>query len=165
MSARRLSIPMIQHEVARAFGIDPVMMTSAQRGKLLARPRQIAMWIVGEVMPQLSLPRIGRAFGGRDHSTVLHAQRKITAMRADDPGFATLVDDLLLAIVGVAVESPGADTLEAERMAISLSEAFTAAALRLARSDPEAAFRVFAPLARELLSPLQPEEAAPCRIV
>ena len=164
MTARRLSIGLIQHEVAKAFGIDPVMMTSVQRAKRFYRPRQVGMWLAGQMLPHLSLPQIGRAFGNREHTTVMHALRKIEAMRRSDPGFAVLVDDVRAIIAGRAVDLPGASSLEAEQMAVSIAEALTTAALRLARSDPEAAFRVFAPLARELLTTAPPEEVSPCPV-
>ena len=50
----------------------------------MARPRQIAMYLAKKLTPR-SLPEIGRVFGGRDHSTVIHAVRTIEAMRLDNP--------------------------------------------------------------------------------
>ncbi|BAE49256.1 helix-turn-helix domain-containing protein [Paramagnetospirillum magneticum] len=164
MSTPRLSIAFVQHQVAKAFGIDPRMMTSSQRAKKLARPRQVAMWIVARIMPSLSMPQIGRAFGNRDHTTVIHGVRKIEEMRGNDPAFAELVDGLRLSIVQQVTAQIGADQLAAERMAVCVADAFEVAALTLARTDPEAAMRAFAPLAQALLggSSLQSEEAMPC---
>lgn len=158
----RLSIAMIQHQVAKAFGMDPVMMRSSQRNKKIARPRQIAMWLANDLMPQLSMPQIGRAFGKRDWSTVAHGVRKIEEMRRSDPAFATLTDDLRMAVVGEVLDLEDPSVIAAERLAVSLAEAFAAAALRLARTDPEAAFRAFKPLAAELLTPPQVKEAETC---
>ena len=81
---RQISIENIQKTVADYYKIKVAEMYSKKRTRVVARPRQIAMAVAKE-LTQLSLPDIGEAFGGRDHTTVLHAYRKITELRASDP--------------------------------------------------------------------------------
>ena len=81
---RQISIENIQKTVADYYKIKVAEMYSKKRTRTIARPRQIAMTIAKE-LTQLSLPDIGEAFGGRDHTTVLHAHRKINELRASDP--------------------------------------------------------------------------------
>lgn len=66
----------IQRAVAAQFGIDIREMKSARRARAVARPRQVAMYLSRELTPK-SLPEIGRLFGNRDHTTVIHACRQI----------------------------------------------------------------------------------------
>ena len=68
-------------------------MYSARRSRAIARPRQIAMWL-SKQLTQRSLPEIGRKFGGRDHTTVMHAVKKIEELRASDRHFDEDVDML-----------------------------------------------------------------------
>jgi hypothetical protein len=68
----------IQEVVCAAFGVQLVDLTSARRTANLVKPRQVAMYLA-KTMTGRSLPEIGRRFGGRDHTTVLHAVRKIAA--------------------------------------------------------------------------------------
>ncbi len=65
-------------------------MLSARRARAVARPRQVAMYLTKQLTPR-SLPEIGRKFGGRDHTTVMHAIRRIEELRAVD---AVLNDDI-----------------------------------------------------------------------
>jgi len=65
----------------------------------VARPRQVAMWLAKQITTR-SLPDIGRRFGGRDHTTVLHAVRRIEALKAEDAGIARDVDVLLRKLRG-----------------------------------------------------------------
>ncbi len=81
---RQISIENIQKTVADFFHIKMADMTSKRRPANIARPRQIAMYLAKE-LTQKSLPEIGELFGGRDHTTVLHAVRKITQDRAKNP--------------------------------------------------------------------------------
>ncbi len=81
---RQISIENIQKTVADFFHIKMADMTSKRRPANIARPRQIAMYLAKE-LTQKSLPEIGELFGGRDHTTVLHAARKITQDRAKNP--------------------------------------------------------------------------------
>ncbi len=80
---RLVSIDNIQKTVADFFNIKVSEMTSKQRPLHIVRPRQIAMYLAKE-LTQKSLPEIGKAFGGRDHTTVLHAVRKIADERLRD---------------------------------------------------------------------------------
>ncbi len=80
---RRISIDEIQRRVSEHFRIRQAEMTSARRSRDVARPRQIAMYLAKQLTPR-SLPEIGRRFGGRDHTTVIHAVRQIEKLRATD---------------------------------------------------------------------------------
>ena len=80
---RQISVESIQKTVANFYNIKVADMYSKKRPANIARPRQIAMFIAKE-LTQKSLPEIGELFGGRDHTTVLHAVRKITEERQHD---------------------------------------------------------------------------------
>ena len=80
---RRISIDEIQGKVADHYRIRKAEMTSARRAREVARPRQVAMYLSKQLTPR-SLPEIGRRFGGRDHTTVIHAVRQIEKLRAQD---------------------------------------------------------------------------------
>jgi chromosomal replication initiator protein len=80
---RHLSIEHIQKTVADYYKIKVADMHSQKRTRAIARPRQVAMWLAKE-LTAMSLPTIGEAFGGRDHTTVMHACRTITTLRQDD---------------------------------------------------------------------------------
>ena len=80
LQSRQVSIDNIQKTVADYYKIKVSEMYSKRRSRNIARPRQIAMALAKE-LTQLSLPDIGDAFGGRDHTTVLHACRKIAALK------------------------------------------------------------------------------------
>jgi len=82
-SQRRVSIDEIQRKVCEHFRIRQTEMGSARRAREVARPRQIAMYLAKQ-LTQRSLPEIGRRFGGRDHTTVIHAVRTIEALRVKD---------------------------------------------------------------------------------
>lgn len=86
----RLTIARIQEEAARFYGMPLREMTSRRRQMPYARYRQVAMFLACELTEQ-SLPMIGRAFGGRDHTTVLHARKVIEALLFDD---ALIRDDV-----------------------------------------------------------------------
>jgi len=81
---RQISIDNIQKTVADYYKIKVAEMYSKKRTRTVARPRQVAMALAKE-LTQLSLPVIGDAFGGRDHTTVIHACRKIEELRNLDP--------------------------------------------------------------------------------
>jgi chromosomal replication initiator protein len=81
---RQISVENIQKTVADFFNIKIADMYSKKRPANIARPRQIAMYLAKE-LTQKSLPEIGELFGGRDHTTVLHAVRKIAADRSKSP--------------------------------------------------------------------------------
>lgn len=80
---RQISVESIQRTVANFYNIKVADMYSKKRPANIARPRQIAMFIAKE-LTQKSLPEIGELFGGRDHTTVLHAVRKIAEERQHD---------------------------------------------------------------------------------
>ena len=80
---RQISVENIQKSVADFYNMKVADMYSKRRPANIARPRQIAMFMAKE-LTQKSLPEIGELFGGRDHTTVLHAVRKITEERAHD---------------------------------------------------------------------------------
>ncbi len=80
---RQISIENIQKTVADYYKIKVAEMYSKKRSRIIARPRQMAMALAKELTP-LSLPDIGEAFGGRDHTTVLHGYRKIAELRASN---------------------------------------------------------------------------------
>ncbi|MES2353918.1 MAG: chromosomal replication initiator protein DnaA [Pseudomonadota bacterium] len=84
---RQVSIENIQKTVADYFKIKVAEMYSKKRVRSLARPRQVAMALAKELTP-MSLPDIGEAFGGRDHTTVLHACRKIQELIESDADLA-----------------------------------------------------------------------------
>ena len=77
---RQISIENIQKTVADYYKIRVSDMHSKKRSRAVARPRQVAMALAKE-LTQLSLPEIGNNFGGRDHTTVLHACRQISKLR------------------------------------------------------------------------------------
>jgi len=78
---RHLSIDAIQRAVAEYYNIKTSDLLSKRRSRTIARPRQMAMALAKELTDH-SLPEIGEAFGGRDHTTVLHACRKIAELKA-----------------------------------------------------------------------------------
>ena len=80
---KQVSIENIQKTVADFYRLKVVELLSKKRTRAIARPRQIAMCLARE-LTQLSLPDIGNAFGGRDHSTVLHACKTIESLRNSD---------------------------------------------------------------------------------
>ena len=87
---RRVTIDEIQKAVVEHYGIRMADMTSARRSRAVARPRQVAMYLAKQLTPR-SLPEIGKKFGGRDHTTVMHAVRQIERFATEDRSIA---DDL-----------------------------------------------------------------------
>ncbi len=88
---RRVTMEEIQKRVAEHFQIRLSDMSSARRSRTVARPRQIAMYLAKQLTSR-SLPEIGRAFGGRDHTTVIHAVRKVEELMKGDEAFAEDVE-------------------------------------------------------------------------
>jgi len=82
-SQRRISIDEIQKRVCEHYRIRQTEMGSPRRAREVARPRQIAMYLAKQLTSR-SLPEIGRKFGGRDHTTVIHAVKTIEGLRAKD---------------------------------------------------------------------------------
>lgn len=91
---KRISIDNIQKTVAEYYKIRISDLLSAKRTRSIARPRQIAMALSKE-LTSFSLPEIGSQFGGRDHTTVLHAQRKINELKEADQTIAEDYKNLL----------------------------------------------------------------------
>ncbi|MEQ8605074.1 MAG: chromosomal replication initiator protein DnaA [Marivibrio sp.] len=88
---RRITIEEIQKRVAEHYNIKLAEMHSARRSRAIARPRQVAMYLAKQLTSR-SLPEIGRKFGGRDHTTVMHAVKKVDELRGSDAGFAEDVE-------------------------------------------------------------------------
>ena len=88
---RRVTIEEIQKRVAAHFNVRITDMHSARRARAVARPRQVAMYLAKQLTSR-SLPEIGRKFGGRDHTTVMHAVKKIEELKGTDNSFAEDVD-------------------------------------------------------------------------
>lgn len=99
VQSRQISIENIQKTVADYYKIKVSDMYSKKRTRVVARPRQMAMAIAKE-LTSLSLPDIGEAFGGRDHTTVLHGYRKINELRNSDPVVSRDFNALILILRG-----------------------------------------------------------------
>ncbi|MFM9828734.1 MAG: chromosomal replication initiator protein DnaA [Sphingomonas sp.] len=96
---KRVTIDDIQRAVSTYFELKPLELVSARRARAVARPRQIAMYLSKRLTTR-SLPEIGRKFGGRDHSTVIHAVRRIEALRDSDGDIDSAVRLLLRDLEG-----------------------------------------------------------------
>lgn len=90
---RRVKIEDIQRVVARQYNVSRSDLLSSRRTANVVRPRQVAMYLA-KTLTLRSLPEIGRRFGGRDHTTVLHAVRKIEALQTNDTGLAGEIESL-----------------------------------------------------------------------
>jgi chromosomal replication initiator protein len=99
VQVRQISVENIQRIVADYYKIKVSEMYSKKRSRTVARPRQVAMALAKE-LTHLSLPDIGDAFGGRDHTTVLHACRKIADLRASNADITRDFDALLQTLRG-----------------------------------------------------------------
>jgi len=91
-SDRKLTIEEIQRKVAEHYNIRLADMIGPKRLRTIARPRQVAMYLSKQLTPR-SLPEIGRRFGGRDHTTIMHGVKRIEELMAMD---SQLADDLQL---------------------------------------------------------------------
>ena len=90
---KRVRIEDIQRIVARQYNVSRSDLLSSRRTANVVRPRQVAMYL-SKILTLRSLPEIGRRFGGRDHTTVLHAVRKIEALTGNDTAFAEEIESL-----------------------------------------------------------------------
>ncbi|MER2606069.1 MAG: chromosomal replication initiator protein DnaA [Siculibacillus sp.] len=90
---KKVKIEDIQRVVSKHFNVTKADLLSSRRTRTVVRPRQIAMYLAKALTPR-SLPEIGRRFGNRDHTTVLHAVRKIEEMATADRGFADEIEML-----------------------------------------------------------------------
>jgi chromosomal replication initiator protein len=91
---KAVTIEIIQKFVADYFNLKLVELKSRNNSKSIAMPRQIAMYLC-KSLTRASLPEIGRSFGGKHHSTVIHSIRKVEDMRQKDGDFNTLMSNLL----------------------------------------------------------------------
>ncbi len=96
---RRITIDEIQRKVAEHYNLRMTDMHSARRARNVARPRQVAMYLAKQLTAR-SLPEIGRKFGGRDHTTVMHAVRKVEELIEEDAQIAQDVDIVRRALTG-----------------------------------------------------------------
>jgi chromosomal replication initiator protein len=88
-----ISIEQIQELICDHFSVALNELTGERRSQNIVYPRQVAMYLARELTDS-SLPRIGKAFGGRDHTTVMHATSKIAALMVEDRSVYNLVQDL-----------------------------------------------------------------------
>ncbi len=91
----------IQGAVAREWGVTAEGLRSKTRTKALTAPRQVAMHLMRELLA-MQLVEIGAAFGGRDHSTVIHSLERVSATMTEDPSFAQRVGKLRALLEGLA---------------------------------------------------------------
>jgi chromosomal replication initiator protein len=88
---KRVRIEDIQRVVARHYNVSKTELLSNRRTRTIVKPRQVAMFLA-KMMTLRSLPEIGRRFGGRDHTTVLHAVRKIEGLSQADNTLAQEIE-------------------------------------------------------------------------
>jgi len=87
---RRITMESVLRAVAEQFQLQPGQLKQKSNARLIAYPRQIAMYLIKE-LTQSSLPEIGRMFGGKHHTTVLHSVHKIDKLRQKDPDLNRLI--------------------------------------------------------------------------
>ena len=92
-SERKITIDEIKRRVAEYYNLRLNDLISARRARIVARPRQVAMFLC-KTLTAKSLPEIGRGFGGRDHTTVIHAVRKIEELRVTDGQLSDDIENL-----------------------------------------------------------------------
>ncbi len=91
---RAITSEMIIRAVSNHFGLKPAQLKSKNNARAIAEPRQIAMFVCKE-LTDLSLPQIGKDFGGKHHTTVLHSVRKITALKKKDGNISSSINKIL----------------------------------------------------------------------
>ncbi|MGZ8363372.1 MAG: chromosomal replication initiator protein DnaA, partial [Caulobacteraceae bacterium] len=99
VTERRITVDDIQRAVSERFSLSRADLLSPRRTQSVARPRQIGMWLCKQLTSR-SLPDIGRRFGGKDHTTVLHAIRRIDQLRGDDAQIMADSDALMRQLRG-----------------------------------------------------------------
>ena len=104
----------IQWTVAREFGVTRNDVISHRRDAQSATARQVGMWLCRNLLP-LSLPQIGRAFGGKDHTTILHGLRKIDRLREECGVFRDRLETMRLGLEASANSPQPAVTCEGEK--------------------------------------------------
>jgi len=92
-----ITIEQVQRKVCDLFGVKPSDLKAKSRTKSVAFPRQVAMYLARH-LTHASLAEVGRAFGGKDHTTVLHAVTKIHALLQEDPKLRKTIDTLIQSI-------------------------------------------------------------------
>jgi hypothetical protein len=117
-------IKIIQRECARQFNVNVADLKSPRRTAYLAFARQVAMYIT-KTLTQKSLPEIGRRFGGRDHTTVLHAVRKIENLIKSDDDFALQAEAIEHRVkeiyTGAAIAAVGTASIDHKQKSIFVS--------------------------------------------
>ena len=98
-SERRITVDDIQKTVADHYGLKQADLLCERRTRAVARPRHVAMYLAKSLTTR-SYPDIGRRFGGRDHTTVLHAVKRIEALKAEDPALAADIELLARKLKG-----------------------------------------------------------------
>jgi chromosomal replication initiator protein len=93
-SEKRITVDAVMRAVAERFGLQPAQLKQKTNAHEISRPRQIAMALCKE-LTGASLPEIGRHFGGKHHTTVLHAIRRVEQMRREDPEINRLIHSLI----------------------------------------------------------------------
>ncbi|TXH34814.1 MAG: hypothetical protein E6Q98_18205 [Rhodospirillaceae bacterium] len=137
-----LTVAFIIHHVARFYGLDPRLITSPRRHERYVRPRHLAMWLARDLMPDYSLPRIGRAFGHRDHSTVRHGIARIEAILDHDSVFHAMAIGMRREISALTVD-PSAAEQPAVNQVEALLDGLSKAVNAIRRASPEIAARCF----------------------
>jgi len=89
-----VTIEIVQKSVADHYSLKVAELKSKNNSKSVAMPRQIAMYLC-KTLTNASLPEIGKSFGGKHHSTVIHSIRKVEAMRQKNGDFNTLIHNML----------------------------------------------------------------------
>ncbi len=90
---KEITVELIQKTVADHFGLKVADLKSEKRLKAFVLARQVAVWLCRD-MTTASYPDIGARFGGKDHSTVIHATKKIDKLLAEDPKLSKIIDEL-----------------------------------------------------------------------
>ncbi|MGH9663146.1 MAG: helix-turn-helix domain-containing protein, partial [Bryobacteraceae bacterium] len=91
---RRITMESIVKAVAERYALQPSQLKQKTNARNISRPRQLAMYLIKE-LTQSSLPEIGRAFGGKHHTTVLHSIQKIEELRQKDPDLNRMIHSLI----------------------------------------------------------------------
>lgn len=138
VSSRRPTVVEIQNVVTKHYGVPRTEFLSNRRTRAVVRPRQIAMFLAKKLTTR-SLPEIGRFFGGRDHTTVLHAVRKIEAEITENPELATEILELQkrideIAVVGAVDVVEKADLARLDKIADKIARMIS---IRLGKPDPK----------------------------
>ena len=91
---RKISVDSVMRSVADRFNLQPAQLKVKSNTRQIAYPRQVAMYLVKE-LTQASLPEIGRYFGGKHHTTVLHSIQKIEELRHQDESLNSLIQGVI----------------------------------------------------------------------